>query len=175
MLMALVTAARGQELKVLFLDNMVRSEDKVKFIISERTKTRKYNPLRKLEFMKYIISQNLDLVACLDVYIIATQTQRTKSQKQQLLICYQSPHKPVSTTTIARWLKTVMAQAGICTDVYSAHSTRSASTSKATSKGVSTRSILKQAYRTNALAFKRLYDRSDMFQTDNDLNDTTFA
>ena len=68
-----------------------------------------------------------------------------------------------------------MAQAGIDTDVYSAHSTRSASPSKAKSKGVSTRSILNQANWTNARTFKRFYDRSDMFQTDNDLNETAFA
>ena len=38
----------------------------------------------------------------------------------QLLIGCQKPHKPVSTNTIARWIKNAMAKAGIDTSVHKA-------------------------------------------------------
>lgn len=62
-----------------------------------------------------------------------------------MLIGYQKPHKPVSTNTVARWLKNVMAKAGIDTSVYKAHSTRAAVTSAAKGKQVPIDTILSAA------------------------------
>lgn len=48
--------------------------------------------------------------------------------KSQLLLGIIKPHNPVASCSVARWLKDVLSQAGINTNVFSAHSTRSAST-----------------------------------------------
>lgn len=72
-----------------------------------------------------------------------------------MLIGYQKPHKPVSTNTIARWLKNVMAKAGIDTSVYKAHSTRAAVTSAAKGKQVPIDTILSAAGWSNVSTFAR--------------------
>ncbi len=52
-----------------------------------------------------------------------------------LFFSYRAPHKPISSQTISRWLTTSMATAGIDTSVFKAHSTQSASSSKAVATG----------------------------------------
>jgi hypothetical protein len=50
--------------------------------------------------------------------IIAVYLAKTKSLRgnhTQLLVSYRQPHKPVTTETIARWVKTVLDKAGIDT------------------------------------------------------------
>jgi len=53
----------------------------------------------------------------------------------------------VATNTIARWIKVVIAKAGIDTDVSKAHSTRAAVTSAAKGKQVPIDTILSAACR----------------------------
>ena len=168
MLMALVSACRGQELKVLNLENMVRSRDKVTFYITERTKSYKHRPLTTVVFNQYEHSENLDVVACINAYIVATQAQRdTDAKTSQFLISYQDPHEPIGTATIARWLRTVMEEAGVNTKIYTPHSTRSAATSKAKCKGMTTKLILDTVNWSNARTFQRFYDRSNTCKYDN--------
>ena len=160
MLMSLVSAARGQELKVLQLDNMFPERDKVTFRIVNRTKT----GLNRIVFHKYDTYENLDVVTCLEAYVIATQALRdTTEKKQQLLISFKSPHNPVQTCTIARWLRETMEEAGIDTSHYKAHSVRSAATSKAREKGLSTNQIMKAANWSNANTFQRYYNKDIEF------------
>ena len=156
MLMSLVSADRGQELQVLDISNLRPEPDRVVFEITERTKTGR----KLLEFPRYDWSENLDVVTCLETYLVATQTKRTENTSSQLLISFQAPHKPVTTSTIARWLKTIMEMAGIDTNTYKAHSTRAASTSKAKAKGMSTKQILSLANWSNAKTFLRYYNKS---------------
>ena len=47
-----------------------------------------------------------------------------------MLLGFQKPHDEISSPTIARWIKTILKDAGIDTKVFQAHSSRSASTSK---------------------------------------------
>lgn len=156
MLMSLISVARGQELKVLHLDNMIVHEDKVVFHITERTKT----GIKELVFPQYDQSENLDVTLCLETYIIATQALRdTAEAKKQLLISFQSPYQPVTTSTIARWLRTLMEAAGVDTKKYKAHSTRAAATSKARDQGLTTKQILKTANWTNAGTFLTFYNK----------------
>ena len=79
--------------------------------------------------------------------------------QHRLLLVIVSPHKPVVTSTIANWLKALMAKAGIDTSTYKAHSTRSAATSKAYAQGMSLEEILAMANWTNAGTFFRYYKR----------------
>lgn len=83
--------------------------------------------------------RQLCVVTHLHKYINATRDLR---KSVILLISYQKPHGPVTTDDIARWLKTVLRNSGINTDVYSTHSTRSASTSAASANGCNINEIL---------------------------------
>ena len=59
--------------------------------------------------------------------------ERTKDLRgdKQFFNSFMKPHNPVTSSTIARWLKQVMESAGIDTIIFKAHSVRSASTSAA--------------------------------------------
>ena len=69
------------------------------------------------------------------------------------------PHNKVSSSTIGRWLKEVLCRAGIDTSVYQAHSTRSASTSKA-SAVVPVDVIMTLAGWSQESTFRKHYDKS---------------
>ena len=87
------------------------------------------------------------------------KTKPLRGKHTQLLISYQKPHKPVSTDTIARWLKTVLEKAGTDTNIFHAHSTRAASTSAAKTAKLSVNTIMDAAGWTNALTFSKFYDK----------------
>ena len=60
----------------------------------------------------------------------------TLNRDGRLFVSYVQPHKPVSGDTIKRWVKQVLTNAGIDTSTFTAHSTRSASTSVAANAGL---------------------------------------
>ena len=67
------------------------------------------------------------------------------------------PHKAVTAATISRWLKEILCRAGVDTNIFKAHSTRTASTSAAKARGVSTVDIMKAANWTRESTFTRFY------------------
>lgn len=107
--------------------------------------------LSTVSFSRFVDNTNLCVVTHLGQYIIKIAELRNS---EQLIIGYKKPHAPVSCNTIARWLKNVLQQSGIDTSVYSAHSTRTASTSAAAAMGCPIDDIL-----SNANIFYRLYDK----------------
>jgi len=62
-----------------------------------------------------------------------TLTKPVRSERRQLLLSFVQPHKPVTPDTIARWIRGVLADAGIDTSRFGAHSVRGASSSLAQS------------------------------------------
>ena len=68
-------------------------------------------------------------------------------------------HDPVSSNTIARWLKTCLTEAGIDTGIFTTYSVRGASSSTAASAGVKTADILKAADWSSAETFQKFYLR----------------
>ena len=76
-------------------------------------------------------------VATLDSYINAREKLVNAALHDELLLCYRKPHGPPTNDTLARWVKTTLQYSGINLDTFTAHSCRSASTSKAATAGVS--------------------------------------
>lgn len=158
MLLALLSGQRVQTLKALTLTSMTLTANKCVFTIDTPLKTtRPGKHLGRLEFLAYEPDRNLCVVQHLQDYI--GRTSHLRGEADQLLIGYQKPHKPVSTNTIARWLKNVMAKAGIDTSVYKAHSTRAAVTSAAKGKQVPIDTILSTAGWSSESTFARFYDK----------------
>jgi hypothetical protein len=60
---------------------------------------------------------------------------------------------------IARWLKELLHDAGIDTDAFKAHSTRSAASSAAKSAGMTTADLLKLAGWSRTSTFERFYHK----------------
>ena len=75
------------------------------------------------------------------------RTAPTRGSRSMLFLSINKPHKPVSSSTIAKWLKSLLNKAGVDTEIFKAHSVQSASTSSAAkcTSGITTGNILKVA------------------------------
>lgn len=159
MLLALLTGQRCQTLQALNISNMVLSEEKCVFYITELLKSSKPGRhLSAVELLPYPKDRQLCVVSHLNSYIERTASLR--GEITQLLISYQKPFKAVTTDTIARWLRTVLSNAGVDTSVYKAHSTRAASTSAAKKAGIPIDLIMKAADWSSDSTFVKHYQRT---------------
>ena len=88
-------------------------------------------------------------------YLRATEKLRNSSK---LLVSYIKTYKVVNSSTIGRWIKTLLGQEGVDTEIFSGHSTSCASTSKAL-VSVSTDVILATAGWTEESTFQYFYNK----------------
>ena len=68
------------------------------------------------------------------------------------------PHKEASKSTLSRWIKVTLGLAGIDTKIFSAHSTRAASTSAMKACGLPINDIMKTAGWSSERTFAKHYD-----------------
>ena len=109
---------------------MTLSESSCSFSIPKPVKqTRQDTHVHDLCFRAYLDDSRLCIVKCIQEYIIRTKPLRR--DESQVLIGFVKPYKAVSKDTLGRWTKSVLANAGIHTSQFRAHSTRAASTSAA--------------------------------------------
>ena len=157
MLLALTNADRCSDLTALDLSYRTYLGDCVRFIIPGLTKTRVSGPPLESLYPAFPENQRLCPVQTLRAYEQRTLTLRPNSRrvKNPLFISVRKPHRPVKPATLGRWLKGVMSQAGINTEMFSAHSTRGAATSKAKMVGVSLSDIVKAANWSSTSTFTR--------------------
>ena len=88
------------------------------------------------------------------------RTERFRADSRfQLFLSFIGQHTPVSSSTIARWLKCFMAEAGIGISIFKAHSARGALCSTAAGVGVITKDILDAADWSSKGTFQRFYCR----------------
>lgn len=161
MLIALLSGQRCQTIHALDINNMqvvCHPNRRYVFQINKLLKTsRPGKHFGHLVLQAYPADEHLCIFKTLEVYLAKTKPLR--GNHSQLFISYQQPHKPVTTDTIARWLKAVLAKAGIDTNIFHAHSTRAASTSAAKLAKLSVDTIMNAAGWTNALTFSKFYDK----------------
>ena len=132
MLLILLSGQRCQTIPPLSILNMLQTD---------HNKPGKH--WGRQEFIAYPEDKRLCVVTCLKQDLKLTDPLRKDSE--QLLLSYQKPHKPGSSETIGRWLKSVMNKTGIDSNIFSAHSTRSAATSAAKSLNISIQTIMDAA------------------------------
>ena len=160
MLLALTSAKRQSDLRALDLAFMQYLPEGVEFRIPGLTKTRV--PGKNVTFFFPALKGNLQLcpVACLKEYIKKTEIHRSHSGlSQPLFLATQRPFSPISSTSIDRWLKLTLKDAGIDTSVLKSHSTRGASSSAARQGGVSVKDILAAADWSRETTFNRFFYR----------------
>ena len=157
MLIALTTGQRCQTLT--FLDTseqyMQKNNTCFNFALTEHLKQDKPGKVfGNVRLYKYPVRE-LCVYEILDYYLQATEKLRNSSK---LLVSYIKPYKAVTSSTIGRWIKTLLGQAGVDTEIFSGHSTRCASTSKAL-MSVSTDVILATAAWTEESTFWKFYNK----------------
>ena len=157
-LLVLISGRRGNTITNLYSSNIRFNEEGARISISELCKTStvgKHDP-------EIIISKfNREEICCvryLENYLSRTAHLRTTSSK--LFLSFVKPFKPVTTSTLARWVRHVMTQAGIDTTIFKPHSTRSAATSKAYHNNVSLATILASVGWRSESTFGRHYEKS---------------
>ena len=165
-LIALTSASRASEIRALDLEHMVDTGLDIEFTIPGLTKTRRPGdkPV-KVSMKSYDECKVLDVRRCILDYIKRTAAWRVDADKHKLLLSTIKPHNPVATSTISGWIKSTLTEAGIDTSIFTAHSTRAASTSKAVSSGVSVIEIMQKANWKRASTFKIFY-RKDITKTE---------
>ncbi|KAI8501699.1 hypothetical protein Bbelb_209700 [Branchiostoma belcheri] len=164
MLCALTSADRGSTLAVLDTRQMSIKHNGVLFVLSELTKTSRPNkPYKKV----FLPSFPQDKKLCPKTYVekYLARTKPLRRDEKYLFVSFKKPHKAVGTSSIARWIKSVMSLAGIDTAQYSAHSTRGAASSAAERSGLSTTEILRAADWSSESTFATFYKR-DLEESD---------
>ena len=97
-------------------------------------------------------------VACIKAYERATTSFRVGGEQDRLLLAVIPPHNPLSSSSIARWIKKFLTEAGL-DKTYTAHSIRSASTTAAAMTGISTKEIMGRAGWSREDTFTKFYYR----------------
>ena len=158
MLMSLVSAQRGQTIHILNLENMISTESQITFVMSKPIEQTKAGVKSvHVKFTSYPADSTLCVVTTLKEYIARTKDLR--GHCKQLFISYLKPFHPVSRSTISRWVKEGMKAAGINVAKFKPHSTRAASTSKASLCSVPLDQIMSAAGWTSATTFARFYNK----------------
>ena len=161
MLMALVCATRADTLHKLDLQFRVFKHDGVSFTIPQLTKTSNpKKPSLKLFFPAFPQDRRLCPVTYLKHYEGLTKEFRPEMSGNKpipLFLSILSPHKPITSSTLSRWIKCILKDSGIDTSTFKGHSTRSAATSAARNKSVSVMDIMKVADWSNSNTFTKFY------------------
>ena len=160
-LCALSRPCRSAELANLSLQSLVFSSEGAS--ASPLTPPKQCQPGRAIKeyfFSRFDDNTNTCPVATLRQYCNRTKKLRsTEKGRENVFLTSTNPHGPATSATIARWIKTVLAKAGIDTTIFKAHSIRAASTSAAAEAGVSIPEILEAADWSNQSTFERFYFR----------------
>ena len=156
MLLALTRPSRSVDLAKLDLRGYRNTPEGAVFTPFALAKqSRPGKEIREFFFPSFPENIKLCPVHSLTMYI--EKTRALRSDNNQLFVSTIKPHGSVTSSTIARWLKEVMAAAGIDTSTFKAHSVRSASTSAASMQGVTTQDILSAADWSTESTFQKFY------------------
>ena len=156
MLLALSRPSRSADLSQLDLSRRVYKPDGVCFYPSALSKQSR----QRAHFFFPSLPDNQRLCPVIPLKTYEERTQPFRGKETKLLVAMIKPHKAISSSTVARWLKSLLEASGIDISIFSAHSVRGASSSAAASTGVSTAEILKAANQSSESVFQRFYYRS---------------
>jgi integrase len=167
-LIALVTAHRVQTLSKIQISNIAHlNNERIIIKIPSLIKTSRPGSLQPCLVLPFFEEKpQICPAKALSVYINQTNSIR---QDDQLFISFKSPYKPVCSQSISRWIKEILSNSGIDTNIFSAHSTRHASTSSAQRQGVNMDVIRKTAgWSDSSSVFARFYQKSLISDDSND-------
>lgn len=154
-LLALASCVRVSTLQSLRYEDITFTADKLCIRITQLQKqTRPGYHQSAIELERYSISNHC-VVEALERYIRLTNDSR-KASGSNIYITTTKPYKDASVDTVARWIKNTIHKAGISVN-FTAHSTRSASTSDLSNKGIDIKTILEKAGWSSINTFYKFY------------------
>ena len=145
---------RKHALSTIYVDNIVFKDDKVILLPNKTLKHSKpTRPLQPLIYNAYKENIKLCLVNCLLSYLEQRKL-LVNDDVKELVIYYGKPHRPIGSDTLSRWIKDELKLSGIGIKVFTAHSCRSASVSKAKANGMGINEIMKKGCWKSESTFK---------------------
>ena len=136
-----------------------QSLDKVIFHIIGLTKCSKpTGPNQPLVYRAYVEGELLCPVKCIYAYL-AQKSEIVTQDFPEFFITFGQSHHPVSKDSLARWVKEVMENSGIDTEIFKSHSTWVASNSTAYKLGMPLQEVLKKGQWSNVGTFFTYYFR----------------
>lgn len=151
-LLCLISCRRVSDVKALEIHNRSYDAFGVRFEITKRTKTMS----DMIFYPRFDACKKLCVVDCMKEYDSRMDPRRTAGVNQ-LLISFVKPFKPVSSSSIARWVKLGMQFAGIDLLRFQPHSLRGAMASQSFWKGGKLDDILKAADWSSSYTFAKHY------------------
>ena len=130
------------------------------YLVSQLTKTGKPSkPPIEVFFLAFPQDRCRCVVNYLTEYERKTVKYRSigRETRTPLFVSFIKHHAPVSSTIISRWLKSVLALAGVDTALFQRHSVRSAAASTAKKLDVSSTEIMKAADWSRESMFLKFY------------------
>ena len=157
-LLAITRPSRSADLANLEVKRMKANNQGVAFSpLTLAKQSRQGKPIAEFFFPFFPDNSCLCPVDTLRTYI--DKTKHLRANESKLFIAMVKPHKAVTSSTIARWLRTMLEQAGIDSLSFGAHSTRGASASAAARGGITTEDILKAANWSSESVFQKFYHK----------------
>ena len=164
-LVALTSSDRAQTLQALRVDRVSSTPQGLEFVVFDVLKTtRRGRPARVVKCVSWDAPE-LDVAYYVHKYIDRTLGLRLRAYRQGLgkptqLFLSHKTGLPVARSTISRWLKEVLALAGVDTSIFLPGSTRGASVSAAARRGASLDQILGAGDWSNLGTYQRFYQRT---------------
>jgi len=161
MLIALLSGQRCQTMATLNIETMSLNDKRCTFFVHSLLKqTRRRVHQKPIELLAFKDEPDLCIVTTLKEYL--NRTKPLRGNDTQLFISLQKPHRGVSTDTISRWIRDVLDTVNIDTSVFSAHSTRGASTSAAKQAKIPIKTIMDAAGWSRPTTFANFYNKAIM-------------
>lgn len=159
-LFALTCPERISTLANLDLRHCYVHPEGVSFQLTIPRKTGSADKPAEAFFARFNQDKKLCPVECFRHYLKLTRNIRPvipSSLPDKLFISFKRPFKPVTTTTLGRWLRTFMSAAGIDCQIFKAHSVRGASTTAAAKAFVPLSTIMSMADWSSSSTFRTFY------------------
>lgn len=159
MLLALCTAHRAQTLTNINIHNIVKKTGRLEIRIPDIIKTSRPGRFQPLIIIT-AFNKKPELCLMRSIIKYLEITEKVRGNIQQLSITIKKPYRAINKQTLSQWIKAVLKESKIDTSIFSAHSTRHASISKALCKGINLSTIRKTAgWSENSQVFAKFYNR----------------
>lgn len=158
LLLALASFCRVSELAAMSRSDITLENSGLLINLTKLRKTQRQGSLKRLEICGFSRDPTLCPVKCVARYLESTG-HLIQNTCTALFVGYNKPHGPVSSSTVARWIKSALILLKVDTSKYSAHSTRGSAASSAFASGTPVDEILAAANWSNAKTFYRFYQR----------------
>ena len=157
-LLALTAASRASAIHHLDVRFMAANDKQCTFYFNKLHKSwRNKKPPPAITYYAYEKDDSMCVLKTLKEYLERSEAWRVNGQPSQLLLSTLRPHGPVVSSTVSGWLKKALSKAGIDTDTFKGHSTRSASSSKVGFKGAPMQEILKRGSWSSESTWQKFY------------------